>query len=419
MTCEPIVRKRILKKSLLFVILISFLLSACQIGGNPPSVTQTLESESSPTRTQAPTSTHTPIPPTDTPAPTSTPTNTPTPLPPEDYGPDNFPEDVNPLTGLSVKDQSLLERRPMAVKIQMFPRAGRPPWGISLADIVFDYYNNNGMTRFNAIFYGNDAEQAGPIRSARLFDADVVRMYKAIFAFGGAYELILNEFLYSEFWDRLVFEGSNTCPVMCRVEPEGYNHLVTDTKELNPYAAENNGVDISRQNLNGMTFQLEPPDGGQPGEELSIRYSISAYTRWDYDAASGRYLRYQDTLEAQNEAEETYEALIDRLTNEQVAADNVVVIFAPHSLAFGRQFGANEIIDINLESSGQAYAFRDGQVYQVRWNRPTPESSLYLTYPDGSPFPYKQGITFYQMVGSYSTVEEREAGTWRFEQHFP
>jgi hypothetical protein len=206
---------------------------------------------------------------------------------------------------------------------------------------------------------------------------------------------------------------------MCRVEPEGYNHLVTDTRELNPYAAESNGVDISRQNLNGMTFQLEPPAGGEPGEELSIRYSISAYTRWDYDPARGRYLRYQDILEAQSEAEETYEALIDRLTNKQVAADNVLIIFAPHSLAFGRQFGANEIIDITLEGSGQAYAFRDGQVYQVRWNRPTRDSVLYLTYPDGSTFPYKHGTTWYQMVGGYSTVEEREAGTWRFEQHIP
>lgn len=408
-----------MKKYLITGILLSFLLSACQMGSTPPSATPVLDLESSPTPTLAPTSTPTPIPPTDTPAPTETPTTTPTPLPPEDYGPDNFPEDINPLTGLRVSDPALLERRPMAVKIQMFPRSGRPPWGISLADIVFDYYNNNGMTRFNAIFYGNDAEQVGPIRSGRLFDSDIIRMYKAIFAFGGAYELILNEFLYSEFWEQLVFEGSNTCPVMCRVEPEGYNHLVTDTRELNPYAAEHNGVDISRQNLDGMTFQLEPPAGGQPGEELSIRYSISAYTRWDYDPASGRYLRYQDTLEAQSEAEETYEALIDRLTNEQVAADNVLVIFAPHSLAFGRQFGANEIIDINLEGSGQAYAFRDGQVYQVKWNRPTQDSVLYLTYPDGSAFPYKQGITWYQVVGGYSTVEEREAGTWRFEQHFP
>lgn len=408
-----------MKKCLMVGFLLSFVLSACQIGDNPPSATQTLDSASEPTSTPTPTSTQTPIPPTETPAPTSTITPTPTPLPPEDFGPDNFPADVNPLTGLRATDQTLIERRPMAVKIQMFPRAGRPPWGLSLADIVFDYYNNNGMTRFIAVFYGYDAEQVGPIRSARLFDVDVVRMYKAIFAFGGAYELILNEFLYSEFWDRLVFEGSNTCPVMCRVEPEGYNHLVTDTRELNPYAAESNGVDISRQNLNGMTFQLEPPEGGQPGGELSVRYSISAYVRWDYDPASGRYLRYQDTIEAQNEAEETYEALTDRLTNEQVGADNVVMVFAPHSLAFGRQFGANEIIDINLEGSGQAYAFRDGQVYQVRWNRPTPDSLLYLTYPDGNAFPYKQGNTFYQVVGSYSTVEERETGTWRFEQHFP
>ena len=93
--------------------------------------------------------------PTDTslpsPSPTSTtqvPTETPIPEatdPVQAYGPSNFPPDVNPLTGLVISDPSLLDRRPVAVKVQIFPRGQRPPFGISLADIVYDYYQNNGF----------------------------------------------------------------------------------------------------------------------------------------------------------------------------------------------------------------------------------------------------------------------------------
>ena len=46
-----------------------------------------------------------------------------------------------------------------------------------------------------------------------------------------------------------------------------------------------------------------------------------------------------------------------------------------------------------VSGSGPAYAFRDGMVYEVRWNIPAPDSVLYLTNPDGTPFPYKPGNT--------------------------
>src|ERR1041384_903665 len=67
-------------------------------------------------------------PPTATPAPTLPAPTTVVITPaegPTQYGPDNFPSDVNPLTGLKVADVSVLERRPLAVKVSEFPRAVR------------------------------------------------------------------------------------------------------------------------------------------------------------------------------------------------------------------------------------------------------------------------------------------------------
>ncbi|GAH34621.1 unnamed protein product, partial [marine sediment metagenome] len=143
---------------------------------------------------------------------TSTPIPSPTANQTQKNTAETTPKNINPLTGLTVDDPNLLDRRPIAIKVQIFPRGQRPPWGISLADIVYDYYQNNGVTRLTAIFYGNDAEQVGPIRSARLFDADIIKTYKTIFVFGLADWRIYQQLNRSSFADRLVVEKYGICP---------------------------------------------------------------------------------------------------------------------------------------------------------------------------------------------------------------
>ena len=65
---------------------------------------------------------------------------------------------LNPLTGLLPSDPSLMERRPLAIKVANYPRYVRPQSGLTLADTVFEYYIEAGLTRFIAVFYGNDSE---------------------------------------------------------------------------------------------------------------------------------------------------------------------------------------------------------------------------------------------------------------------
>lgn len=356
-----------------------------------------------------PTETPTAEPPTATPEPTAS-------LPPQDYGPNNFPTEVNPLTGLIVTDPTRLDRRPLAMKVQIFPRADRPPMNLSLADIVYDYYQNNGMTRFHAIFYGNDAEQVGPIRSARMLDISLIRMYKTIFAFAGADKRVLNKLFAAEFYDRLVVEGSANCPPICRLDQSFSNFLVVNTAEMGKFI-EGKGVDNSRQNLEGMTFKLAVPANGQSATKIFNRYSISAYSRWDYDSASGRYLRYQDTLEASDGASETFDPMIDKITGVQISAANVVVLVAPHKFLVKK--GSTEIVDIELTGTGTAYAYRDGNVYQVVWNRVNADSVLSLTNTDGAAFPFKPGNTWFEVVGKTSLITNPESGAWRFENSFP
>ena len=405
------------KFSILLTVLI--LLSACS-NGDP---TQT-ESVSTQSLTVAATATQTSPSPTE-PEPTATqiPTPSPTPLfPVEGFGPHDFPSDVNPLTGLFVDHEHSLDKRPVAVKINIVPRTStRPPWGLSDADIVFDYYQNNGYTRFHSIFYGKDAELAGPIRSARFPDHFLIRMYKSIFAYGSADPLINERLFGSEYSDRLVLEGggSGLCPPsdtypLCRFDPQGYAHLLGGTQEIRAYA-ENQGVDNRRQDLEGMYFNLETPSGGQTVDQVNVRYSKDSYLLWEYDEDNGNYLRFQDDSFDNGEGE-TFAPLIDRNNNLHITADNVIVLLMEHT--YYRK-PPSEIIEVLVSGSGPAYAFRDGMVFEIRWNIPATDSVLFLTYQDGTPFPYKPGSTWYQVIGQSSSITEPDEDTWRFDFLIP
>ena len=386
-----------MKKFLFVLVFLSVVLSAC---GLLPAATPT----NTPAPTETPTSTKTP-----TPLPTNTPTLSPTPLyPVEGYGPSNFPSDVDPLTGLKVTNPALLQRRPMVIKVQNLPRNGRPQWGLSLADIVFEYYTEEGTTRFAAIYLGNDASMVGPIRSGRFIDADIVRGYKAMFAFGSAYVAEMRRFVNSDFANRLVIEGANT--PLTRYDPNGFDYLMVNTADLNAYTTR---IDLNApQNLNNMVFKLPASAGGQPVTQVYVRFSGAIYNRWDYDPTSGTYLRFSDTVNANNGiTAEQYAQLTDRLTNQPIAFDNVVVLYVNHEL-----YSPN-IYDIQLIGTGDAYAFRDGQAYKVKWVRNATDV-VSLTNPDGTPFAFKPGTTCFEVVGLKSTLTQT-AQSWRFTHFMP
>ena len=404
-----------MNKQLLIGLVLSFLLGSC--GQVKISATETVNPSGLPlVNTVMPS----PLPTkTSTPTLTSTPTSTPTPTEtstPVVYGPTNFPANVDPLTGLVVTDPGLLNRRPIAIKVNIVPRSSnRPPWGLSLADIVYDYYHNDGYSRFHAIFYGSDANLVGPIRSGRLLDYDLVHMYQSIFAYGSADSLINQRLLNSDFSNRLILEGNTSaCPPttanpLCRYQPNTYDFLLGDTASLSAYVT-SLGVSNGRQNLDGMTFNPMMPTGGDQGQRVYVRYSGDNYTRWDYDPSSGSYLRFQDNVYDTGQGEE-YTPLTDRLNDQQISAANVVVILARHEYY---QQPPNEIIDILLSGTGPAYAFRDGQMFQVQWNRPTTNSVLSLSYSDGSPFPFKPGSTWFQVVGVSTQTTQSDNAAWRF-----
>ncbi|MFC1878476.1 DUF3048 domain-containing protein [Chloroflexota bacterium] len=327
------------------------------------------------------------------------------------YGPSSFPAGINPLTGLVVEKPELLERRPMVIKVTNFPRQVRPQWGLSLADHIFEYYLEDGMTRFVGIFYSQEANRVGPVRSARPFDYHLVKMYKAIFAFGYADKKVWNPLKASDIADYLVIERPGNCPPMCRIGPDSdYNTLFTDTGQLSKYISDR-GVDNSRQNLDGLRFSDYPLQGGGQVSEVLIRFSSTSHHKWEYNAARNTYLRSQETA-GNPIGQEVYEPLYDNLTKRWLWADNLVILLVP--TGFYYESNSTEIYEIQLEGTGPGYALRDGKIFEVLWSRPTPESLVTVTFPNGNLFPLRPGNVWFEVLSDKTVIETTASGIWRF-----
>jgi len=329
-----------------------------------------------------------------------------------------FPTDINPLTGLPVSDAALLDRRPMVIKVANFPRYVRPQSGLTLADQVFEYYIEDGLTRFIAVFYGNDSEWVGPVRSGRYFDEHIERMYHAFLVFKYADPREYAHFEQSDFADFLVVPGFGACPPFreSKRKIESYNNVYFNTT-LWKDCADRQGVDNSRQNIRNGFFSGEPSQSDLLGLKMFVYYTDDSYHYWEYQPDVQQYIRYQETDSKRRDKPESYEMLTDAVTGEAVRAANVVVLFASHT--FSNSFDeADEVYKIDLTGSGEAYVFRDGLGYIAHWYRLTIDQPLLLTGVDGNPIFMRPGITFYEVLGARSYVDQ-DAGEWNFHHSVP
>src|SRR5690606_40061193 len=118
---------------------------------------------------------------------------------------------------------------------------------------------------------------------------------------------------------------------------------------------------------------------------------VATRVRWEYDAEAGHYLRFSDN-----------QPHYDATTEQQISADNVVILFAEHPVsdiaeaesAAGVSYG----LTIKLWFEGDAILFRDGRRYEGRWLRPTRESLIQLRTDDDELLYFKPGNTYFQVV---------------------
>lgn len=360
-----------------------------------------------------------------TPSPTLPPTPVPIVIVPEWLPPGvKVPEfilsaELNPLTGLPAPDPVLMNRRPLAIKVANYPRYIRPQSGLTLADNVFEYYIEGGLTRFIAVFYSNDSQWVGPVRSGRYFDENIQRMYHAYLVFKFADPRVEGYLQTSDIAPFLVVPGFGKCPpfhLMDERKIEVYNNSYFNTVEWQDCVLKN-GLDNHRQGIRLGFFSEDVPTSGLPGTKMSTYYSDYSYNYWLYEPETKQYVRYQEHDDIHDGKEERYDALTDKMTGMQVHASNVVFLMASHT--FSNTYDEeDEVYQIDLTGSGEAYVFRDGVGIMASWARTNKDQPLLLTTLDGQAIYLRPGITFYEVLGM-ATYVDQDAGEWNFHHATP
>ena len=347
---------------------------------------------------------------TPTPAFTSTPTATPAPF---TGGPDDFPANVNPLTGQTVGDPTLLDRNPVMVKISNFPRGLRPHSGLSWADLVFEYTIGVGATRFNALYYGQNPPEAGPVRSARLIDAQLGNLYNALLAFSSADPFVFDRVL-TALGIRAINEAILTCPALCRTGTGDVNSVRAYPELLTEFAEEDRDLVPERPNLNGTTFDTVAPEGGESGLTLTVLYSNSTISEWRFDTATGLYNRYIEDVDENGTV--SVVPLVDALTDEQLTAANVIVLFVE---TIELKPTLHDFVLADNAAGRRGLLFRDGQVYEITWKSQGPNLPPQFFDADGELIPLQPGNSWFHIVGISSSSTEGEPGVWTVRNFIP
>jgi hypothetical protein len=318
---------------------------------------------------------------------------------------------VNPLTGESVSDPALLQRRPLAIKVgnSNEPRV-RPQSGVSLADLVFEHESEGGIPRWTAIFLSQTPSRVGSNRSCRIIDADLPAMYKSLLACsgfsGGTREFYIKP---TEFYaERRVFspDFGDAGDMFFRTDTAAPPHNLFVSPAAVWAEATRRGIN-QPQDLSGMTFSATLSGSGTPAAQVVIPYR-NERAEWRYDPQSttcssqtGCYLRWSDGA-----------VHTDALNGQQLSAANVVILYANH-VEDGRyleeDYGPNiRIFSIQIQiwndpsnptvPGGHAQLLRDGQVFEGKWSRPGRFDMITVVDAAGRPIPLKPGITWFQLV---------------------
>ncbi|NDJ61596.1 MAG: DUF3048 domain-containing protein, partial [Chloroflexi bacterium] len=307
-------------------------------------------------------------------------------------GPNSYPDGINPLTGLSVDNPDDLDRRPLVIKISNYPPEIRPQAGLNSAEVVWEHLLAGGVTRFAAVFLATDLDHVGPIRSARLIDFELTRIYDALFVYSGMAQGTLDRLRADGVVSSRIVGGAGPCPALCRFPREGLaleHTLFGDMNALRDLAVEM-GRDVVPETVSGMAFSESIPSDGIGLDSIRISYRRTT-VEWVHDPESGRWLRNQDG--APHFAAET---------DTQINAANVLILEADHvEQPFTRDgyWGPpNYAFTVELTGSGRIFLLRDGQYIEGEWRRDSPDAPLLFFDTVGNVLPFKPGNTFVNVV---------------------
>lgn len=328
-----------------------------------------------------------------------------------------------PLNGAlySKQQESWWEKhRPLGVMIENHQEA-RPQSGLSFADVIYEAVAEGGTTRFLAMYYCQDADPIGPIRSARVYFLSFVSEYgdfplythvggantpgpadalSQISNFGWSVYNDLNQFSigFPTFWrdyDRL---GRTTATehTMYSMTTKLWNFAAKSRKLTN---VDEDGKEWNEKFV-PYAFKEDVPISQRPTKQnINITFweGYSQYAvDWDYERETNVYRRsHKGSVH------------IDLDTDEQLTAKTVITLFMQESNA-NDGYENNAHLLYKTIGSGKATIFMDGKKMSGTWKKESRTTRTLLFDDSGLPIKFNRGTLWFTIVPTAGTVTASE-----------
>ncbi len=298
---------------------------------------------------------------------------------------DSISDNINMLSGLELGG-SLQNHRPLAIMVQNSPKA-RPHSGLIYADMVFEAVAEYGVTRYVALFSSADVDIVGPVRSARIYFAEIARSFDPIYTFWGTYP---EGYTAIKNMDMDVLDA-NSAAYVPHTSAGWRDHSRSDALEhtafIDTYGIKEDAAKYGYSLEGGqspMAFKIDAPDSERGNiSEITVDFSSSTYiTGFSYDKNTNKYLK---SLAGSPH--------VDFESGQQLSLNNIIVIITdiegPLSSA-----GHMMIRTTGSHDQGAAYYFMDGNVIEGTWGRDSIFDPFEFKDLNSQPILFNRGSTW-------------------------
>ena len=292
---------------------------------------------------------------------------------------------INILSGLELSDE-VLNSRPVAVMIENSPDS-RPQSGLINADIVFEVVDEYGITRYVAVFSSKDAEIMGPVRSARIYYAEIARSFDPIYSFWGtypdAYQAIMN-------LDMDVLDANSDAYVPYTNSgwrDKSRSDVTEHTTFMSTIGIKEDAEEFGYSLEGGqspLNFKIDAVESERGSiSDIVVDFSQNKYrVDFKFDSELNKYFK--------STAGEPH---IDFESKDQLSVNNVIVLMTDIDGPID-QYGHMVVRTTGSHELGEAYFFMDGNVVEGTWGRTTAFDPFEFKDKDGNTVLFNRGSTW-------------------------
>ncbi len=266
----------------------------------------------------------------------------------------------------------------------------RPQSGLSRASVVYELVVEGGITRFMALYAGEESELVGPVRSARDTYLEFASEYNcAYFHAGGSFTamLALSNFRLRDvdglrepqyFWR----QGGKVSP----------HNLFTSTEQLYEAIANHSWTKDEPPSYDSWNFVEDDQlsSNGEPNSRARIYYGGSYDVEYSYNAKEGYYERLNGGVPQ-----------TDEVNGEKITARNVIF----QHVGAGTPIEGKGRINWPVTGEGEVDIFTNGRHVSGSWEKTSRQSRTKFYTETGEEIQLARGNSWISIIPNHITFD--------------